>query len=247
MVELKVISQCNEDFNNEHRVFFSTRDSVRTYLYSLRKLGEFTQADIDRYDFMRSIQHWKYWDYELGLRWNGPGHNPTADTDKFYTSLGQFKSIKHIHPQLAFKRSTFQRVLYSTWLVGGICVSFALMLVVIMIEWRVESLHAEDLHANPLVQIGILIVTGVFWQLAWKEHLRSPIELYWVGDHFEAVFPDGTLDRKPNLSRILYSKKDVKTREGGWLSLSPTSKYIGAKWDGLKECHQAWMDAQKEE
>ncbi len=246
MVELKVISQCNsysDDF--EHRVFFSTRDSVQTYLYTLGKLGEFTQADIDRYDFMRSIHHWKYWDGELQAFWNDTGDNPTAHADKFYTSRGQSKSIKHIHPQLAFKRSVYQRILYSTWAVGAIRNIFALMLIVFMIGISDPSLQAEELHANPLVQIGLLIVASIFWQPAWKKHLKSPIELYWVGDHFEAVFPDGTLDRKPDLSKVLFYNR--KTQENGWVSLRPTSKYIGANWAELKESHQAWMDAQKEE
>ncbi len=246
MVELKVISQCNsysDDF--EHRVFFSTRDSVQTYLHTLSKLGEFTQADIDRYDFMRSIHHWKYWDGDLRAFWKDTGDNPTAHADKFYTSRGQSKSIKHIHPQLAFKRSAFQRVLYSTWLVGAILVSLPLMLVVLMIEIGAESAQAEYLIDDPLVQIGLLIVASIFWQPSWKKHLKSPIELYWVGDHFEAVFPDGTLERKPDLSKVLFYNK--KTQENGWVSLRPTSKYIGANWKDLNECHQAWMDAQKEE
>jgi hypothetical protein len=246
MVELKVISQSNSYFDAlEYRVFFSTRDSVQTYLYTLSKLGEFTQADIDRYDFMRSIQHWKYYDAELQIRWNGrPGHNPTADADKFYNRW-RFDSIKHIHPQLMFNRSAFQRVLYSTRLVGAILVSLPLMLVVLMIEIGAESAQAEYLIANPLVQIGLVIVASIFWQPAWKKHLKSPIELYWVGDHFEAVFPDGTLDHKPDLSNVLFNDSIIK--KNGWVSLRPTSKYIGAKWARLKEVHQAWMDAQKKE
>jgi hypothetical protein len=240
LVELKIIS----NNRNDGRVFFFNRHSVQTYLDILRELGEFTQADIDRFDFMRTIQHWKNYDHEAQFYANDE-ENPIAKLDAFYQN--KHESLKQMHPQLMFKRSVFQRVLYSTWLVGAIGVGGALTLVVFMIEWRVESLRAEDLHANPLVQIGLLIVSSVFWQLAWKEHLRSPIELYWVGNHFEAVFPDGTLDRKPDLSKVLYYQKDGKTREGGWLSLSPTSKYFGANWEGLKDCHQAWMNAQKEE
>jgi len=243
LVELKIISNTP----NNHRAFFSTRHTVETYLKILSELGEFTQADIDRFDFMRSNQHWQNYDDEVvGFM---DEKNPIKTLDEFYRNLrkDKYESLKHFHPQLAFKRSVYQRILYSTWAVGAIRNMLALLLVVFMvdIDTREPSLQVGDLHANPFLQIGLLIVASIFWQPDWKKHLKSPIELYWVGDHFEAVFPDGTLDRKPDLSKVLFY--DKKTQENGWVSLRPTSKYIGANWVGLKECHQAWMDAQKEE
>ena len=241
LVELKIISNTP----NSHRAFFSTRHTVETYLAILRELGEFTQADIDRFDFMRSNHHWQNYDDEVDGFMDEK--NPIKTLDEFYRNLrkDKYESLTHVHPQLAFKRSVYQRFLYSTWAVGAIRNGFALMLIVFMIEISDPSLQAEELHANPLVQIGLLIVASIFWQPAWKKHLKSPIELYWVGDHFEAVFPDGTLDHKPDLSNVLFNDSIIK--KNGWVSLRPTSKYIGAKWARLKEVHQAWMDAQKKE
>jgi hypothetical protein len=123
------------------------------------------------------------------------------------------------------------------------------MLVVFMIEIVYEWSHANDLHAT-LFQIGLLIVSSLGWQPFWKKHLRTPRELYWVGDHFEAVFPDGTLDTKPDLSSVEFPGGNLKgcDREyNDWLTLVPANGYFGANGRQLVKSHQAWMNAQKEE
>jgi hypothetical protein len=242
---LKIVTPYDE--NEIQHTLFSKVDAVQIYLNELRSLEEFTQADIDRYNYMRSVDHWKeYEDPLLALNFL----DDSLSGEEIFNRLingNDSGVVERFQPQLAFKRSTFQRVLYSTWSVRTFWLSFAIISYIRMSGIGNKSWKVEDIFNELVFQIALLSIAVLGLHPYWERHLRTPIELYWVGDHFEAVFPDGTLARKPDLSRVLYHEKDGKTREGGWLSLSPTSKYFGAKWEGLKKCHQAWMDAQKEE
>lgn len=239
---LKIVTPYSE--TEPRRSLFSKVEAVRVYLNELRSLEEFTQADIDRYNYMRSVDHWKeYEDPLLALNFL----DDELSGEEIFNRLmnGNDSSVvERFQPQLAFKRSTFQRILYSTWVVGAILVGVALMLVVFMIEIVYEWSHANDLHAT-LFQIGLLIVSSLGWQPFWKKHLRTPMELYWVGDHFEAVFPNGTLDPKPNLHGVEFL--EGKFKREAWLTLVPASGYFGANGRQLVKSHQAWMGAQKKE
>ena len=239
---LKIVTPYSE--TEPRRSLFSKVEAVRVYLNELRSLEEFTQADIDRYNYMRSVDHWKeYEDPLLALNFL----DDELSGEEIFNRLmnGNDSSVvERFQPQLAFKRSTFQRILYSTRAVGAILVGVALMLVVFMIEIVYEWSHANDLHAT-LFQIGLLIVSSLGWQPFWKKHLRTPMELYWVGDHFEAVFPNGTLDPKPNLHGVEFL--EGKFKREAWLTLVPASGYFGANGRQLVKSHQAWMNAQKEE
>lgn len=239
---LKIVTPYSE--TEPRRSLFSKVEAVREYLNALRSLEEFTQADIDRYNYMRSVDHRKEYEDPL-LALKNFLDDGLSGEEIFNRLMNGNDSgvVERFQPKLAFKRSTFQRVLYSTWAVGAILVGVALMLVVFMIENVYEWSHANDLHAT-LFHIGLLIVSSLGWQPFWKKHLRTPKELYWVGDHFEAVFPDGTLDPKPNLHGVEFSEGKFKRED--WLTLVPANGYFGANGRQLVKSHQAWMEAQKE-
>jgi hypothetical protein len=87
------------------------------------------------------------------------------------------------------------------------------------------------------------LALAIIWLIYWNKHRQSPKELYWVGDHFEAVFPDGKLDPKPNLHGVEFSEGKFKRED--WLTLVPANGYFGANGRQLVKSHQAWMEAQK--
>jgi hypothetical protein len=239
---LKIVTPNSE--TEPRRSLFSKVEAVRVYLNELRSLEEFTQADIDRYNYMRSVDHWKeYEDPLLALNFL----DDELSGEEIFSRLmnGNDSSVvERFQPQLAFKRSTFQRILYSTRAVGAILVGVALMLVVFRIEICYEWVYTSDLRVK-LFQIGLLIVSFLGSEPFWSKHLRTPRELYWVGDHFEAVFPDGTLDPLPYLNGVEFSGGKFKRED--WLTLVPANGYFGANGRQLVKIHQAWKNAQKEE
>ena len=239
---LKIVTPYDE--NEIQQTLFPKVDAVQVYLNELRSLEEFTQADIDRYNYMRSVDHWKeYEDPLLALNFL----DDELSGEEVFNRLmnGNDSSVvERFQPQLAFKRSTFQRILYSTRAVGAILVGVALMLVVFRIEICYEWVYTSDLRVK-LFQIGLLIVSFLGSEPFWSKHLRTPRELYWVGDHFEAVFPDGTLDPLPYLNGVEFSGGKFKRED--WLTLVPANGYFGANGRQLVKIHQAWKNAQKEE
>lgn len=238
---LKIVTHFDE--TEPRRTLFSNVEAVRAYLNELRSLEEFTEADIDRYNYMRSVNHWKV------------RADPWAWTQMFDSSSipseddGQLliekksESTDRIHPQIAFKRSSWQKALYYSWWPG---------LIIIELFWEIISVLiflSENRFSllPPSIRVVLTIVGNLalafVWFAEWKKHLRTPKELYWVGDHFEAVFPDGTLDPKPNLHGVEFL--EGKFKREAWLTLIPANGYFGANGRQLVKSHQAWMEAQK--
>ena len=60
---LKIVT--SDDENVMQQTLFSKVDAVQVYLNELRSLEEFTQAVIDRYNYMRSVDHWKEYEDPL--------------------------------------------------------------------------------------------------------------------------------------------------------------------------------------
>ena len=244
---LKIITPYDE--NEIQQTLFSKVDAVQVYLNELRSLEEFTQADIDRYNYMRSVDHWKeYEDPLLALNFL----DDELSGEEVFNRLmnGNDSSVvERFQPQLAFKRSTFQRVLYSTWAVRVFWLSFAFLFIIRAIAIGNKSWQAEDFY-NELVRLLAFFSIAVLGLAPfWKKHLRTPMELYWIGDHFEAVFPDGKLDPKPDLSSVEFPGGNLKgfdRQYNDWLTLVSASGYFGANGRQLVKSHQAWMDAQKE-
>jgi hypothetical protein len=245
---LKIVTPYDE--NEIQQTLFSKVDSVKVYLNELRSLEEFTQADIDRYNYMRSVDHWKeYEDPLLALNFL----DDSLSGEEIFNRLingNDSGVVERFQPQLAFKRSTFQRVLYSTWSVRTFWLSFAIISYIRMSGIGNKSWKVEDIFNELVFQIALLLIAYLGLDPYWKRHLRTPIELYWVGDHFEAVFPDGTLDPKPDLTRVevLGGKlKGLGLSYDEWLILVQANGYFGANGPKLIKLHQAWMNAQKEE
>jgi hypothetical protein len=245
---LKIVTPYDE--NEIQQTLFSKVDAVQVYLNELRSLEEFTQADIDRYNYMRSVDHWKeYEDPLLALNFL----DDELSGEEVFNRLmnGNDSSVvERFQPQLAFKRSTFQRILYSTWAVRVFWLSFAFLFIIRAIAIGNKSWQAEDFYNELVLLLAFLSIAFLGLEPFWKKHLRTPMELYWIGDHFEAVFPDGKLDPKPDFSSAEFPGGNLKgcDREyNDWLTLVPASGYFGANGRQLVKSHQAWMGAQKKE
>ena len=240
---LKIVTPYDE--NEIRQTLFSKVDAVQVYLNELRSLEEFTQADIDRYNYMRSVDHWKeYEDPLLALNFLD---DELSGEEVFNRLMNGNDSgvVERFQPQLAFKRSTFQRVLYSTWVVGAFWLTFAFTFIIRMTAIGNKSWQAEDLYNELVLQGALFLIAVLGLGPIWDKHHRTPRELYWVGDHFEAVFPDGKLDPKPNLHGVEFSEGKFKRED--WLTLVPANGYFGANGRQLVKIHQAWKNAQKEE
>ena len=245
---LKIVTPYSE--TEPRRSLFSKVEAVRVYLNELRSLDEFTQADIDRYNYMRSVDHWKeYEDPLLALNFL----DDELSGEEVFNRLmnGNDSSVvERFQPQLAFKRSTFQRILYSTWAVRVFWLSFAFLFIIRAIAIGNKSWQAEDFYNELVLLLAFLSIAVLGLEPFWKKHLRTPMELYWIGDHFEAVFPDGKLDPKPDFSSVEFPGGNLKgcdRQYNDWLTLVPANGYFGANGRQLVKSHQAWMNAQKEE
>jgi hypothetical protein len=243
---LKIVTPNSE--TEPRRSLFSKVEAVRVYLNELRSLEEFTQADIDRYNYMRSVDHWKeYEDPLLALNFL----DDELSGEEIFNRLmnGNDSSVvERFQPQLAFKRSTFQRILYSKRSSGAFWLTFAFTFIIRMTAIDNKSWQAEDLYNELVLQGALFLIAVLGLGPIWDKHHRTPRELYWVGDHFEAVFPDGTLDTKPDLSSVEFPGGNLKgcDREyNDWLTLVPANGYFGANGRQLVKSHQAWMEAQK--
>ena len=239
---LKIVTPFDE--TEPRRTLFSKVEAVRAYLNELRSLEEFTQADIDRYNYMRSVDHWKeYEDPLLALNFLD---DELSGEEVFNRLMNGNDSgvVERFHPQIAFLRTSWQKVLYYSWWPG---------LIMIELFWEIISLlifFTENRFSlfPPSIRVVLTIVGNLalafVWFEEWEKHRKTPRELYWVGDHFEAVFPDGKLDSKPNLHGVEFSEGKFKRED--WLTLVPANGYFGANGRQLVKSHQAWMDAQKE-
>lgn len=171
--------------------------------------------------------------------------SPTGSEDKDQSLIEKKSdSANLIHPQIAFLRTSWQKVLYYSWWPGLIMIElfWEIISVLIFLTENRFSLIPPSIRV-VLTIVGNLALAFV-WFEEWEKHRKTPRELYWVGDHFEAVFPDGKLDSKPNLHGVEFSEGKFKRED--WLTLVPANGYFGANGRQLVKSHQAWMDAQKE-
>jgi hypothetical protein len=238
---LKIVTLFDE--TEPRRTLFSNVEAVRAYLNELRSLDEFTEADIDRYNYMRSVNHWKVradpWAWTQMF-----DSSPTGREDKDQSLIEKKSdSANLIHPQIAFMRSSKQKALYYSWWPGLICIEFI---------WAIFSFKfylPDNRYFSPWIRaissLAGYLALAIIWLIYWNKHRQSPKELYWVGDHFEAVFPDGKLDPKPNLHGVEFSEGKFKRED--WLTLVPANGYFGANGRQLVKIHQAWKNAQKKE